>query len=297
MPTFSRNKNAADPKDISGTARKPCFAAETKTERNSDIQRNRKGIRIPERIALKTWLFGCRKRCAAVSGAGIRHYLFGRSDTVYGIYVQHFNRQVDDSKNLRSLIELIKNKKILFIAPDASLNVNKQKIFDFIKQENTFVVAINNYLPDFPTNAIFYSNMNHYQEFKVIQNKDSNNKIFITSNIKTEAENNEMIFNYLSLIKFGWINIDTSFILALRLFIKAGVKKFTFAGFDGFSTDNKNYYYSEKILTATEKDDLLLLTKETHEMLDDIIKSNNITAEFLTPSVYEMDFAKAPVNI
>lgn len=213
------------------------------------------------------------------------------------LYVQHFNRQVDDSKNLRSLIELIKNKKILFIAPDASLNVNKQKIFDFIKQENAFVVAINNYLPDFPTNAIFYSNMNHYQEFKVIQNKDSNNKIFITSNIKTEAENNEMIFNYLSLIKFGWINIDTSFILALRLFIKAGVKKFTFAGFDGFSTDNKNYYYSEKILTATEKDDLLLLTKETHEMLDDIIKSNNITTEFLTPSVYEMDFAKAPVNI
>ena len=106
-----------------------------------------------------------------------------------------------------------------------------------------------------------------------------------------------MIFNYLPLIKFGWINIDTSFILALRLFIKAGVKEFTFAGFDGFSANDEKYYYSDKILTATEKEDLILLTKETHEMLADIIKTDNITAKFLTPSVYEAEFKKEPVNV
>lgn len=213
------------------------------------------------------------------------------------LYVEHFDRQVDDVKNIEELSKLVMNKKVLFIAPGSSLNANKQKILDFISKENVFVVAINNYLPDFPTNAIFYSNMNRYQEFKTIQNKDSNNKIFITSNVKTEAANNEMIFNYLPLIKFGWINIDTSFILALRLFIKAGVNDFTFAGLDGFSADNDTYYYSEKILTATEKEDLLLLTKETHEMLADIIELEKITAEFLTPSVYEVDFAKESVNV
>lgn len=212
------------------------------------------------------------------------------------LYVEHFDRQVDDFKNIEELSKLVENKKVLFIAPGGSLNAYKQKIFDFIRQENTLVVAINNYLPDFPTDVIFYSNINRYQEFKNIQ-KNNNNKIFITSNVKTEASDNEMIFNYLPLIKFGWINIDTSFILALRLFIKAGVKDFTFAGFDGFSADEEKFYYSDKLLTATEKEDLLLLTKETHEMLEDIIKSNRITAKFLTPSVYENDFAKESVNV
>ena len=213
------------------------------------------------------------------------------------LYVEHFDRQVDDKKNIEELTNLVKDKKVLFIAPGASLSFKKQEIFNFIRQENTFVVAINNYLPDFPADAIFFSNMNRYQDYRATQGKSSANKIFVTSNVKTEADANEMIFNYLPLIKFGWINIDTSFILALRLFIKAGVKEFTFAGFDGFSADEEKFYYSDKLLTATEKEDLILLTKETHEMLADIIKSDNITAKFLTPSVYEAEFAKETANV
>lgn len=205
------------------------------------------------------------------------------------LYVEHFDRQVDDRAAFEQLKQKISGRKILLIAPGSSLNDNKENIINFIKRENPFVVAINNYLPDFPVDTVFFSSDNRYQNFK---SGSKSLPVMLTSNIKAEGEQNELVFNYLPLIKFGWINIDTSFILALRLFLKIGIKEFNLAGFDGFSANDKKYYYNEKLLTVTEKEDLQVLTKETSEMLTDLIKTSDIKANFLTPSVYQNLFQK-----
>lgn len=210
------------------------------------------------------------------------------------LYVEHFDKQVDDRENLEKLKQLIQGKKILFLAPGGSLKETKTEIIDYINKEKPFVVAINNCLPDFPTDSMFISNINRYQDYK---NSNELKHVFVTSNVKTEADKNEMIFNYLPLIKFGWINIDTAIILAIRLFIKAGIKEFSFAGFDGFNANSDKWYYTDKLLTATEKEDLQVLTEETHEMLADIIKTSGIKARFLTPSIYEKEFAKETANV
>ena len=117
---------------------------------------------------------------------------------------------------------------------------------------------------------------------EISKNLDCN--ILLTSNIKTVPNSNELIFNYLPLVKFGWINVDTSAILILRLLVKLGVKSVNFAGFDGFSENSELNYYDNSLVTTTNKEDLLLLTKETKEMLLDL--QNSISVNFITDSLY-----------
>ena len=205
------------------------------------------------------------------------------------LYVEHFDRQVDDTEAFSKLKNTISGKKVLFLAPGTSLNSHKQEILNYIKQEKPLVVSINNEIPDFPCDIVFYSSSNRYKKSQI-------NSI-VTSNIKQDALDNELIFNYLPLIKFGWINIDTSFILALRLFIKAGVREFSFAGCDGFNKEDTSYYYNQELLTSTNVEDLLLLTKETAQMLEDIMKTTPIKANFITPSAYETVFKKELANV
>ena len=212
------------------------------------------------------------------------------------LYVEHFDKRVDDISNLEELSNVTKNKKILFIAPGASLNTYKQKILDYIEKENCFVVQINNYIPEFKADVIFFSNINRYQDYKSTYSERDKN-LLITSNVKVDAEENERIFNYLPLIKFGWINLDSAFILALRLFINLGIKNFVFAGLDGFTNPAEKYYYNDRLITATETEDLIVLTNETHEMLRDIVNTTNINVEFITPSEFEIEFKKESINV
>ena len=97
------------------------------------------------------------------------------------------------------------------------------------------------------------------------------------------------------MVKFGWINVDSSAILLLRLLIKLGIKRVFFAGFDGFSGESDSNYYDNSLVTTTNKEDLLLLTKETKEMLADL--KNSIDIHFVTDSLYSEVFEKEEVSV
>lgn len=205
------------------------------------------------------------------------------------LYVEHIGKKVDDSKNLKELKNIIKKRQILFLLPGSSLIKYKNKIKEFIAKNKPLVVSLNNYNQDFQNDIVFFSSIRRYLEYEKL-NLKNDCKILITSNIKTKPKNNEFIINYLSLIKFGWINLDASVILALRLFIKQGVKDIFFAGFDGFNAKNKKNYYNDVLENTLNKDELLLISKDVKEMLDDLLKEHHINATFLTPSIYEDNF-------
>lgn len=199
------------------------------------------------------------------------------------LYVEHFNKEVDDAKAMDELALSLKNKKVLLLLPGMTLSSEENKIRNFIEKEKPVIISVNNYIDKYKSDYIFFSGVNRYQDF--IENNTAHNiKLLITSNIKIKAEQNESIFNYMPLIKFGWLNIDTSVILLLRLLVNIGIKEVSFAGFDGFSKESKINYYDNTLITTTNQDDLLLLTKETSEMLQDIRSSIDIN--FVTTSIY-----------
>lgn len=207
------------------------------------------------------------------------------------IYVEHFDRKIDDSKSLEELSIVLKNRDILLLVPGQTLTTQKDSVETFIKKKNPIVISVNNFISKFKSDYIFFSGVNRYQDFINSENiNKSDAKILLTSNIKTEAKLNEMIFNYLSLVKFGWINVDTSAILILRLLVKLGINNVSIAGFDGFSQNSEFNYYDNSLVTTTNKEDLLLLTNETKEMLADLKDSINIS--FVTDSQYARVFEK-----
>lgn len=212
------------------------------------------------------------------------------------LYVEHFDREIDDKKSLEDLSAKLRDREILLLVPGKTLSSQKDKVEYFIQSKNPIVIFVNNYISKFHSDYIFFSGVNRYQDF--INGEDVNSseaKILLTSNIKSEANLNEMIFNYLPLVKFGWINVDSSAILLLRLLIKLGIKRVFFAGFDGFSGESDSNYYDNSLVTTTNKEDLLLLTKETKEMLADL--KNSIDIHFVTDSLYSEVFEKEEVSV
>jgi 4-hydroxy 2-oxovalerate aldolase len=202
------------------------------------------------------------------------------------LYVEHFNHSVDDIAAKRHLKNIFKNKKLLCLGPSNALNTERNKIADFICKEKPIIIGINNFIKDYPLDFIFFSGISRYSSFCQLHEK-KNIGLITTSNIKSRANHNELIINYLPLIKFGWVNIDSSAVLLLRLLINLEVKNIYFAGFDGFGK-SKNYYNDELKTNMNEKD-LLLLTKETKEMLADMkqsVKVKDIKIKFITKSQY-----------
>ncbi len=211
------------------------------------------------------------------------------------IYVEHFDREIDDKRSLEFLSKELKNREILLLVPGKTLASQKDKIEEFIRCKNPIIISVNNYIDKFKSDYIFFSGINRYQDFLNTEiSKNLECKVLLTSNIKVVPNSNELIFNYLPLVKFGWINVDTSAILILRLLAKLGVKSVNFAGFDGFSENSELNYYDNSLVTTTNKEDLLLLTKETKEMLLDL--QSAISVNFVTDSLYN-DVLEKEVSI
>lgn len=207
------------------------------------------------------------------------------------LYVEYFNHPVDDTKSVRDLSESLSNHNILLIGPGKTAIQKREDIDSFITEKDPIVIGINNLISDYHLDYVFYSGINRYQNLQYQDYRRSGSpKIILSSNIKTEAEDNEIIVDYLSLIKFGWVNIDSSAILLLRLLIRCGIKEVYIAGFDGYNEESDSFY-DNALDTGIDKAEKIEHTKDNLSMLKDIGESNNdFKIQFITPSVYEKVF-------
>lgn len=207
------------------------------------------------------------------------------------LYVEYFDRPIDDSAVIAKLKADLQGKKILVLAPGKTLATQKQDVQAYIQKNNPVVIGANNLIEGYKQDYVFFSGVNRYLALQYQNLSQAGNPtLLITSNIKTDAGENEQILDYKSLIKFGWINIDSSAILLLRLLIKCGVTELAVAGFDGYKSFGDAFYKNELETGLSEKD-RAENTKENLSMLEDI-KQNNpaFSLTFITDSVYSKVF-------
>lgn len=204
------------------------------------------------------------------------------------IYVEYFDKAINDTYAISQIRTSLQNRVVLLIAPGKSIISEYDKICDFIKEENPIIIAVNNIIEKFKFDYIFFSSIKRYQG--ILYNdyiSAGSPQLIITSNIMKETSGGELIVDYKSLVKFGWINIDSSAILLLRLLINCEVKKIFIAGLDGYDSKNE-FFYKKELDSGLENDDKIENTKENMEMLRDIIDENpNLKLHFLTRSIYE----------
>ena len=197
------------------------------------------------------------------------------SEELYRIYN---NRTIDDSEARNKLKKLVSNKKVLLIGPGkSSLDYNSQ-IEEALSQDNIFSIAINgNDL--YYTNATFYSNKKRYNDMT-----KRDNLILITSNIKANQEADELIFDYNNSLSREYGISDNALLIMLNILKDMDANEILLIGFDGFSTNMRENFYSDDKTNVLTKE----FINQINEMTTNNIKeySKKIKIKSLTPTKY-----------
>ena len=200
------------------------------------------------------------------------------------LYLRYQENDVNDDKAVQNLRDNIANREVLIIAPGKSINLYKDKILSYIKGRNPYIISINFRPEVFDADNVFISNARRFSEQTCLEN------ILVTSNIKAE---NVTTFNYGSYLNNSDM-ADNSALMLLKILIKAGIKKVVFAGMDGFSKGNDNYFDTAMINNA-KLGEFDKRNEVMYKMLQSLAKSINMT--FLTPSLYEKEHEVQSIGV
>ena len=192
------------------------------------------------------------------------------------LYLCYQENEINDTHALENLKNNVANRDVLIIAPGKSINLYKDKILSYIKEKKPYVISINFRPEAFDIDNVFISNARRFSEQTSFEN------VLVTSNIKAE---NVITFNYGSYLNNSEM-ADNSCLMLLKILLKAGIKKVIFAGMDGFSNGNDNYFNVSMINNA-KLGEFDKRNEVMSQMLKSLAKSINMT--FLTPSLYEKE--------
>lgn len=200
------------------------------------------------------------------------------AEELYRIYNE---KSVDDKESRKELEKLVSGKKVVLIGPGRSIINYRDQIEDLLSEDNIFSIAING-IDMFYTDATFYSNKKRYKEFR-----KKSNLTLLTSNIKTDQEEKELIFDYSnSLSRESGIS-DNSLLIILNILKDLNVKEIQLVGFDGFSTNMRDNFYSEERAYLLTEDYIKRLNESTARSLRGYREKIKITS--LTPTKYMED--------
>lgn len=189
------------------------------------------------------------------------------------LYLFH-QKEKSITKPLTNLKELELKENVLIIGPGVSVLNEKEKINKFILKNNTLtVISLNHKNIFIKSDFLFFSNERRFEEFN--ENFKKLEKIILTTNIK-----NKQIADYIldySLYSNEVREVLSSEIIFNILESDEKVKKIYIAGLDGYSKDERNYYFETE--ETINKD---FLNKKLIYKLKQIKKK----IEFLTKSIY-----------
>lgn len=205
-------------------------------------------------------------------------------------YLENQNRIVDDEKILEHLEQEWKNREVLLIAPGKSNELEKDKVKQYITDNNPVVIGVNAINPSYQYDYLFIINSVRYNYAKEIYPQQFyNTKKILLSNIKSEPDENEMIVNFNRVIKRGWEHFDNAVINMLRLLDKVHVKRVQLVGFDGFKHKYNESYADIALPTLNPNNGWDELNDEIKEMFQDFRESTKATMSisFLTESIFD----------
>lgn len=215
------------------------------------------------------------------------------------LYLEYQSNDIDDKEDIEKLTSYLKSsdsqnetKNILVIGPGSTVSTEYDKIKQFIDakvtedgRNNLEIISIN-YIPsDIDVDTIFISNSKRYLQMSSALAKSRDNfKIIGTSNVTSKRTKFDYNLNYSGLIDEEADIIDNSFIMLLKVLVRAGVKEVNVAGFDGYSEDKLNFINPDMEYTFI-KDRTEELNNYARTKLAEL--SSDISVNFITTSLYE----------
>ena len=194
------------------------------------------------------------------------------------LYIRYMSTGEKQEKNLSEITQRLMNKKILLIAPGTSSIDEKDKILNYIKNQNVTVISVNFDYQFYNTEYIFISNNRRFKQLDPSKRK----KCIVTSNIP--ADNIYLQVSYKSLINNEEVIKDNAGMMAIQFFILLGVKEIYLAGFDGYSKDIRNNYADVQMELVMKNAVIDLMNDSMTRVINQYNKQVNIY--FLTKPKY-----------
>lgn len=202
---------------------------------------------------------------------------------IESLYLNYQNIKIDDSEALHCLREQFKGKNILILASGKSLIDEKNKIDEFIRDKQPYIISVNFVDENIGINSCFVSNHKRIQDILV---KRKNIDLIASSNLNLQEKENCRYVDYISCINSDERVYDNAGLMLIKLLIRCDVKEVTLAGFDGFSQKTEENYYDNELKLHLNEEDILEKQERFKRQLEDMGKE--IKIKFLTSSNYEV---------
>ncbi len=213
-------------------------------------------------------------------------------DLLEKTYIDYRSKDVDDAAALQELKGKLKDRKVLLVSPGKTIVTQKDRIARYIEENQPVIIGVNAASSDFKYDYIFFSNTIRYDYARDIYPESFYAvKRILSSSVKTEADDNEMVVNFNLLIKRGWEHFDNAMIMCLRLLNKLQIEDVALAGFDGFSDNYSDSYCDTTLPSLNPKNNWGELNEEIMDIFSDfratIADSMDLT--FVTDSKFNAD--------
>lgn len=195
------------------------------------------------------------------------------------LYEDFQTSNLNDISSIKKLKNFLKHRKLLLIAPGASV----QKSLERIKNEidNTTVVISVNHIPkNLTVDYFFISNAKRLEELGCYSMERS----ILTSNLKVDTEKT-IVVNYNELLNHVDDVSDNATLMLIKLLIRLKVESVSIAGFDGYG-DFKNY--------TDETNNLIIPDSKKRNINSGVIKvlknyHQHIKINWLTETFYNLE--------
>lgn len=198
------------------------------------------------------------------------------------LYMQFQNRKIDDAKAVEEIGKRIRGRTVLLLAPGQSLQEEYEKIMEFIRGEQPFVISVNFVDGAYRMDACFVSN---HKRMDIIEREIRGMKevlVILTSNIPAEMENSLRV-DYKRYTNGDELILDNAGLMVLKLLKECGAGKVVLAGFDGFAHRKGSHYYSPELNLQTDAKTAALRQERIKRQINEL----QMDLQFLTRSVYE----------
>ena len=212
-------------------------------------------------------------------------------DYIESLYRNYQSLECSDEADINELAGQWRGRRLLLLGPGKNVELQKDRIFDYIEKNDPVVIAVN-YIPEeIPIDYAFLSNSRRYVQLnnRLLEAAEESKKpikVIATSNVTNVKDHFDFTLGYNSLIDLDAEIIDNSFVMLLNVLVRTGVRRAACAGFDGYRSQGDNYFSADMdYQIAREKS--LGINRYVIDTLNRL--KGTLDLEFVTDSCYVGD--------
>lgn len=196
------------------------------------------------------------------------------------LYDDYLNTKGSDEADKKNFLNEIQGRSILLLGPGKNIQLQKEKVDEYIKEYNPYIISIN-YIPqEIKVDCVFTTNIKRYHNLTL-----NEEKVLATSNVECRNGEFDFVVNRAPLLERNENIMDNSFLMLIKLLDNIGVNKITCAGFDGYSEKEDNYF-DPTMEYYFVKAEAMHLNRHMKEAIYEFRRTMDI--RFLTYSAYDV---------